>query len=298
MARREIKEQKKHQAAAGVLPRVCSMGVSIWDPFFAERFHTSTEHEFIHILDGKTALHDGAGKRRGRRPGVGDTMLLKKGTVHRDEFLHESSLRVFHVLFKWNGYGDVIPRGINAKLALIPAAEKREIREMVNEMYKLFQSDRLFTREMINASLYNLLLYCAGAVRKGLESGRSGRPAEEKRLAVVEEAKRYIVSQFSRPLSLADIAGHLRLSEYYVSHIFSRETGFTFSSYVTQVRMERAAELLRELNNNIAEVADRVGYGNQAYFGKVFYKYFNCTPSQYRANILKAGRRKPPATGN
>lgn len=289
MARWDKKRRKWSQIASGVLPRVCSMGISIWDPIYAERFHASCEHEFIHIMDGESAVHSGSKKRRAAS---GDTILLRKGTAHRDEFLRESAFRVFHVMFKWKGYDAVIPGDINPKLAIIPVIEKQKIREMVMEMYELFRGGRPFARDMINASLYNVLLYCLGAVRAGHEQRGSGKPAEEKRYAVIEEAKQYISSNFDRPLSLSDIAEHLRLSEYYVSHIFSMETGFTFSSYVTQVRMERAAELLHGLKNNISDVAYRVGYGNQAYFGKVFLKYFNCTPSRYQVRILKARRQK------
>jgi len=290
MAPWDKNERKWPQIAPGVLPRVCSVGISIWDPIYAERFHASREHEFIHVMEGETMIH----LRRGKvvKAISGDTLFLRKSTIHRDEFLRESAFRVFHVMFKWDGYDVIISKDINAKLVGVPAIEKQKIREMVMEMYGLFRGDRPFVQDMINASLYNVLLYCAGAVRAGHEQRRSGKPAEEKRYAVIEEAKQYIRNHFNRPISLSDIAEHLRLSEYYVSHIFSEETGFTFSSYVTQLRMEHAAELLRDLKNNVSEVAYRVGYGNQTYFGKVFYKYFNCTPSRYRSRILKARRQK------
>ncbi len=282
-------EKKLPQSTAGVLPRVCSMGISMWDPIYARRFHASREHEFIHVMEGETVIHL---RKEKVKATSGDTLFLRKSTIHRDEFLREPAFKVFHVMFQWDEYDVILSRDINAKLVRVPAIEKQKIREMVMDMYGLFRADRPFAREMINASLYNVLLYCAGIVNAGHGQRGSGKLAEEKLYAFIEKAKQYIRDHFNRPISLSDIADHLSLSEYYVSHIFSEETGITFSSYVTQLRMERAAELLRDMKKNISDVAYRVGYENQAYFGKVFYKYFNCTPSRYQARVLKASRQK------
>ncbi len=268
------------------------MGISIWDPIYAERFHASREHEFIHVMEGETVIH----LRRGKVKAIsGDTLFLRKNTIHRDEFLRASAFKVLHVMFRWDEYDGFISRDVNAQLVGVPSIEKLKIREMAMAMYGLFRDDRPFAQEMVDASLYNAILYCVGAATAGDRPSGGGKPAAEKRHAVIEEAKRYIRNNFGRPLSLSDIADHLGLSEYYVSHMFSEESGFTFSSYVTQLRMERAAELLHDLKHNISEVAYSIGYGNQAYFGKVFCKYFNCTPSRYRTRILKVRRRKQSA---
>lgn len=289
MPRKKNDIRNVRRPAKAVLPQVCSIGISIWDPVYAERFHASRENEFIHVMEGEMAMRVGRQKVRAL---AGDTLLLQKGTVHRDEFLRESGFKVFHVMFAWGAYERMVPAGINAKLTAIPAGEKRAIRDMAMRMYDLFRADRPFALEMMNASLYSMLMYCLGAVRAGVAGVRAGLLAAEKRRAVIDRAKEYIRNNFSRPISLSDIAAHLKLSEYYVSHLFSASTGFTFPSFVTQIRMERASALIVDLKYTVAEVAYRVGYEDPDYFGKVFYKHFNCTPSDYRLRSLRARRRR------
>lgn len=279
MAHQDKKNRKDLECLVGVLPQVYSIELSIWPSIWAERFHVSRTHEFVHVMEGETVIHTGSKKVRAVSS---DIFLLRKGSIHRDEFLREPAFRAFFTAFNWDCYDTLVPKNINAKLVMIPTVVKLKIREMVMEMYNIFLSDRPFARDMVNASMCNILLYCLSAVKTGYERGKRNNSAADKRHAIIDEAKQYIRNNFNRPISLSDIAEHLRLSEYYVSHIFGNETGFTVSSYVTQIRMKHAATLLRESANTVSEVAYRVGYTSPNYFGKVFYKYFNCTPSRYQ----------------
>ena len=73
----------------------------------------------------------------------------------------------------------------------------------------------------------------------------------------------------------------LDVSPIYLSHLFKKETGITFSGYVTSLRIERAKELLRQGDKKIYEISDLVGYQTVQYFSKVFKKETGKNPKEF-----------------
>ncbi len=84
-------------------------------------------------------------------------------------------------------------------------------------------------------------------------------------------------------LSLSTIAQTLCLNASYLSDSFRRFGGQTLSQYITQVRMEKASELLRRGNTGLVDLMEQVGYKDPYYFSKRFKKYFGCSPTAYGA---------------
>lgn len=86
-------------------------------------------------------------------------------------------------------------------------------------------------------------------------------------------------------LSLNSVAKEmLYMNADYLGKLFKKETGEKFSNYVTKLRMERAIELIGEMEDiKIFELAERAGFGdNPQYFSKVFKKYTGYTPSEFK----------------
>lgn len=96
----------------------------------------------------------------------------------------------------------------------------------------------------------------------------------------VEEIIEDIKMHFSQPLSLADLSARHHLNASYLSTLFRRATGLTISSYITNLRMTRAVEMI-EAGNTLLKVAEAVGYQDYFYFSKTFRKHFGCPPSEY-----------------
>lgn len=102
----------------------------------------------------------------------------------------------------------------------------------------------------------------------------------------VDKAREYIQQNYaSCDLSVEVLCDHLHLSSAYFSTLFKRETGMSFTAYVTKVRMEEAARLLRETDEKTYLIAEQIGYQDPNYFSYVFKRYFNTRPSKYRAQI-------------
>ena len=82
-------------------------------------------------------------------------------------------------------------------------------------------------------------------------------------------------------LSLETLCDHLHMSTAYFSTVFKKEEGESYISYLTGVRMKKAAELLSENKYTIAEVSYQVGIGDPFYFSKCFKQQFGVSPSAY-----------------
>lgn len=102
------------------------------------------------------------------------------------------------------------------------------------------------------------------------------------RQSLVERAKEYISQNYGKEkLGLKDIAKFLRLSPYYLAHLFKTSEGITIGKYIRKVRIARAMELLESDEFSITDVALEVGYSSPAHFSYIFKKEVGVTPSQY-----------------
>lgn len=101
---------------------------------------------------------------------------------------------------------------------------------------------------------------------------------------MVETAKEYIRQHYAESdLSVEKLCAYLHLSSTYFSTLFKRETGTSFTAYVTTVRMEAAAEAIRGTEEKTYLIAQRCGYEDPNYFSYVFKRHFGVTPTKYRS---------------
>ncbi len=103
-----------------------------------------------------------------------------------------------------------------------------------------------------------------------------------KSLLIVEEIKEYIETHLTEKINLKSIAEHFFYSPNYVGQLFKKETGMFVNDYVTYVKMQKAAQLLKVPQNHISDVAFQLGYNNIAYFTKLFKDFHGFTPKAYR----------------
>lgn len=105
---------------------------------------------------------------------------------------------------------------------------------------------------------------------------------KQKRDDTIQEVKRFILEHIQETIYVEEIARHVHLNEQYLMRIFKKETGMSLLEFVTIERIKLAKELLEKTNYPINKVADCVGYGNYSYFTKIFKRYENMSPKEYR----------------
>lgn len=94
-----------------------------------------------------------------------------------------------------------------------------------------------------------------------------------------------ITDNLARPLSAADLAAELGMTESRFSRFFRRATGNTFTDFVNQVRINRACQLLMESDRYITQICYEVGFNNIANFNRRFLDIKGMTPREFRRQV-------------
>ncbi|MDR1972570.1 MAG: helix-turn-helix domain-containing protein [Treponema sp.] len=100
--------------------------------------------------------------------------------------------------------------------------------------------------------------------------------------AALRKVERYLQENYSSKISLKEAADLSGLSAPYFSTVFKEEMGENFSTYLNQLRVEKASSLLRETNQTLSEIAGSCGFEDQSWFSKIFKNYTGLSPGKYR----------------
>ncbi|MCI9485827.1 MAG: response regulator [Lachnospiraceae bacterium] len=129
------------------------------------------------------------------------------------------------------------------------------------------------TMEELFGLLGRLLETHLGALRSRHEND-ADRP--------VRLAKEYIQNHYSEPITLEEVSGHVSLNPAYFSVLFKKTEGEGFAKYLIHLRMEQAKILLRDTNEPVSAICQRVGYHDVKHFTRTFEKDTGVKPATYR----------------
>lgn len=110
----------------------------------------------------------------------------------------------------------------------------------------------------------------------------------ESTLSVVEKVKSYIHQHIKEEIARDDLAQYVFLHPDYLSRLFKKETGISISDYIIHERVNIAKELLVKTDLTVKDIALEVGYSNFSHFSKIFKKYTEINPKDYRHTYLEA----------
>lgn len=106
-------------------------------------------------------------------------------------------------------------------------------------------------------------------------------PEEEPVRGYLLHAVRHMEEHMAEPITVREVAQELGLSVSYLHKLFAR-CGTSFSAYLTDCRLRRAGQMLRESDEKIYTVAAACGYQDTRYFSKIFQKHMGVKPTEYR----------------
>ncbi|MFS0723481.1 helix-turn-helix domain-containing protein [Paenibacillus sp. 1P07SE] len=124
--------------------------------------------------------------------------------------------------------------------------------------------------------LERYLVRCYLQIRKSPVS-----EAKENHRRIIQKTIRYMEQECDKA-TLCEVARKVYMTPTYLSLLFKTNTGHTFIEHLTQIRMEKAKELLRTTHYKNYEVAEQVGYQDPRYFSQVFKKKVGVSPTEFR----------------
>jgi len=101
--------------------------------------------------------------------------------------------------------------------------------------------------------------------------------------SLVEKASGIMVRRYRETIGIAQVAEELGVSPNYLSTVFKKETGLSFTRHLTGLRLEKSQELLKKPDANIGSIARSLGYQSGRHFTRLFKDKFGMTPSQWIA---------------
>lgn len=142
--------------------------------------------------------------------------------------------------------------------------------------------DQMPGMEQIRSGLKAIVVECMDS------HGAQDSNARDKILLAAE----YIKSHYQENISVGSLAKRYHMSPNYFSTTFKKELDRSAVNYMTELRVEKAMEYLRDTADSVAEITEKVGYEDSQYFFRVFKKMTGITPLQYRQQC-KQQQNKP-----
>ncbi|WP_431027750.1 AraC family transcriptional regulator [Lysinibacillus sp. LZ02] len=151
-----------------------------------------------------------------------------------------------------------------------------EIIKLYNEIEK--ELPKLENIAEIQQWMRQIIHFLIQALSKAHSSKTSGS---------INRAIQFIEKNYCHGITLEEVAETVQLTPNYFSNAFKKVTKHSFIEYITNLRIQRAKELLLKLNLSISDVSNQIGYYDSRYFSRVFKNIVGKTPSQYRNMMLK-----------
>lgn len=191
---------------------------------------------------------------------------LPEGSGHWEFYF--TLFRQQHAEGLWN---DII-----RKLGNVPTlpADSPVVRTL-RSLYAEAQNDRLQDAYQASTAVYQLLMDL-------LRSASADQQTRGNWPNMVRRAAELIEHDCVSYSNLDEIAAAAGASKFHLSRAFTRYVGMPPMTYITKLRMERAAELLRSSNYHASTIAQQLGYSSASYFTKVFHQWVGCTPGEFR----------------
>lgn len=248
----------------------------------AYRLHTTREAEAVqgHISDAIVQL-----KTQEKTPYPIETeeaLLSAIRKLNKDQAQERLNELLGYILFSSGGAFDVVKDSIGQLLVLIgrTAISTGTDSEWVMD---LTQKGLATLREFQDAEhMCFWLTQQLSTLFDGIFQYHDARHAN-----LIHRCVQHIETHYWEEVSLEALARSVYLSPTYLSRIFHKEMGETFSAYLNRVRIEKSKALLRRGDIRLIDIALAVGFQDQSYFTKVFKRLVGITPNKYRDSLVQ-----------
>lgn len=256
-------------AAGSIVKEPSEMGESLREAgvMIEERLIRGTGRLLDYMPEGPSALHEKSLPEKYLRTVTHAVEILSEEEAKKalkqlkDSVLEVKDVRGYELFELINSCGALF-------LSQVEFKERREVlQHFLNRCRQCSSQDALFQ--------------ALGDLQKTYIS-ELVRQREGDMLRPIRQAKQYIRSHYSEPITQEEVSGIVGLSSTYFSALFKKEEGEGFAKYLTGVRMEQAKILLRESNCSVSEICRRVGYNDLKNFTHNFEKATGLKPSAYR----------------
>ena len=258
-----------------------------------DEMHQHEYFELVYIVSGTATHHLGKDTTQLR---AGDYFIVDRGSHHC--YRDTQNFQIVNCLF--------LPQYIDRALVNCPSLSSllsnqvlrfgipvnirtadrifHDANGMVGRLIKTMEQDYAAGStgymELLRCYLTQVLV-CA--VRACEESERIRTP-HNATTAIVDHLRRH----YADPLSLNELSRKLGYTPQYISSLFHKDTGMNLQVFLQRLRVEEACRLMEQGHQQIAQVAQRVGYGDAKHFARVFRRHKGMSPREFRTQTWRS----------
>lgn len=267
--------------------RIRMRGWGFFEPVWWRNYlHVHSFYEVCYAFAGRGTFHI---DQQEETVQAGDVFVARPGRPHEIISSHEDPLGIYFwsytVIPPGQGHdGEVaalLRRFCAGGRAVSPATAMQQTLSLMSEEIGNQAAGYV---DVLRGLLSKLLIDTARAVTEPVPRLVDAVPGPEDRAAALaHEIQRYLQDNYARPIAMRDIAAQVHLSERHTRRLFQQVTGRTIKAYLTDLRMQVAAQSLLDPARTVTEVATACGYQDVRYFSTAFRRYTGSSPSTYRA---------------
>jgi len=214
--------------------------------------------------------------------------LITPMDFHAVSTLPQESIELYHVQFGCSVLSSESMQrltrasagGMHGIAAEPRGVQQAQIRSMFEEILEEFSVRREDSPAMLRACLERLCLLILRQVEPGEKEPAGIQRADEH--AAINEAIQYMQYNFRSPISLADIARRVHLSDNYFGELFRARLGMSLHEYLRKLRLSYACRLLVETELSVSEIAKESGFRSLSYFAEIFKAAYGAAPTVFR----------------
>ncbi len=127
-------------------------------------------------------------------------------------------------------------------------------------------------------------------VKESVNRGGENPESEGINSFVVRNALAYIEENYTKKISLSDVADEIYVSRWHLSKLLNKYTGKSFADIINGYRIDAAKNMLKDSSLRISDIAETVGFSDSAHFSHVFKRMTGISANEYRNKIIKSGK--------
>lgn len=148
-----------------------------------------------------------------------------------------------------------------------------------------YMRGREILRELLNAKESALMTHLKILEFFSLLTNSPLEGVEKKQPQAICQLLQWISLNYEKDISLAQAAERVEKHPSHLSRLFKQSTGYTFSEYLYEYRLNRVNELLSESDLSISEIATNCGFTNLSFFNRIYKRTFGTTPIKFRRQL-------------
>ena len=264
--------------------------------------HWHDEIEWIFIISGQVII---TLNKTPISASKGDIVLILPGVLHAIDQDQSHSAEYYNIVFDLSLLGQDTPSDFCFQTylssyrketlslpCLLPKdhSSHPKLKQSLTSLIEIYHSDNPAPELYIKSQLFYLFWLLEPMQLKTQPS-----IPNQYHISQIQKMKDFLLfihANYASPLTLKEAANFCGYSTSYFSKFFKSFTGMTLIEYLNHYRLKKAGDLLLTTSLSVIEISEITGFENHSYFIRLFRKYYQTTPKQYRKQYALSSHTK------